>query len=667
MQNNNIYISVGSDRYSTLINQTGVKHHLLPSPSEHNASWDAIILNDGDVLISLCSELTTSEYAKLLRFDKVSKNFKVAMDIKSLFFTQDRTIRDSKIHTCMSEMEDGKIIMCTHTTDKAPEHPAWLPHAYYNNPWTGYAGSHVMIYDPISSQTEYLGIPVPRETLYGGVYHKKTGLFYCLGYIKGHLYSFNPVSKEVHDYGQIVERSSYRLHVGPDDNIYFTTRNGVLLKLDIVKNSVINLGFEMPFDGHLGKPRGYSCFMTNGPDNKMYIASMYTDQLSRYNPIDNTFEVLGRYKEEDYYTDSSPSFDHVGAMGFDKFGCLYLAICPIRHDNKENFKMGSSLIRWDVINGGNPEFLGILGSEEKAIVTTCSLLMNHESDIMYIVQTNHGNDSPDILEIDLSVYRNHCLVQGPKCKDVFINPMNTKYRDHNDTLMKTFHIWNTNPYYALMDRVTPIAVWKDLKLDPGCVTIIGVRVENTIHVELSDGQYAIYTVDGTLIERGIRTEYPMHQRVASVDGFKLPFSYPGRQYLSTKRDIINLRNGDRIMVTNDGLLVVELKGSKSLRNYGPIWVNGQLVSWLKLNRKDVIYGVAGDKDDLHCLFRFTVETGIEWLGYLGCDSERGAFNSPKGGSIVVDSRDRTLVVASKTTLPVIYVYNLQHNISKDSK
>lgn len=661
-----VLIPKDSDRYYTLINQSGVSHHLLPSPSVHNASWDAILTSSKELYLSLCSELTTSEYAKLARFNRDTLEYETCFYTKDTVFNNPRQIRDSKIHTALSEMEDGNLIMVTHTTDKSPEHPAWLPHAFYSNPWTGYAGSQMLIYNPSNGESKYLGIPVQRETLYGGVYSKVTGCYYALGFLKGHLYKINPKTMEVKDYGQIVERASYRLHIASDDNIYFSSRNGILLRLDIKKDKVINLGHQLPHDkGSLNLKKGYICYMTNGPDNRLYIATQFSDVIAVYDVNTNELSELGRYKKETYYTDVREGFDHVGAMGFDKFDVLYLVVCPIRHDGKEDFKMASSLIRWDILNGGEPEFLGILGSSKKAIVTSCSLLMDLDSDEMFIIQTNHGDDAPDILQIDLSVYRKHASEKGPRCEDPFINPDNKLYKEHNESIVRTLNAWNSNPYYCMSDRVTPIAVWQDLNLDPGSVTIKSVRIENTIHVELSDGQFAMYTTDGTLIEKGVSQDLNIHERVASVDGFKLPYSYPGRQYLSTKRDIMNFKSGEKVMVTHDGLLVVE-KTDKTFRNYGPVWINAHLGSWLRLNRKDVIYGVAGDKDDFSCVFRFSVETGIEWLGYLGSESiERGAFNSPQAGAIAVDSRDKHLVIASKTSLPCVYVYKLGGTYDKN--
>lgn len=666
MSKHSVLIPFDSDRYDTLINQTGVSHYLLPSPSVHNASWDAILTSGRDIYMSLCSELTTSEYAKLTHFNRDSNCFETCFYTKTAVFNNDRQIRDSKIHTALSEMEDGRLIMVTHTTDKAPEHPAWLPNAHYSNPWTGYAGSKMFIYDPKDKTERYLGIPVQRETLYGGVYSEITGCYYALGFLKGHLYKINPQTMEVKDYGQIVERASYRLHIAGDQNIYFSSRNGVLLRLNIKEDKVENLNLQLPHDQKtLNLKKGYICFMTNGPDGMLYIATQFTDRIVRFDPKNGTLEELGRYKNTKYYTDGVKGFDHVGAMGFDKLGVLYITVCPIRSDGRENFKMGASLIRWDVLNQKEPEFLGILGSETRAVVTSCSMLMDHVTDEMFIIQTNHGNDAPDILKIDLSAYRDMAHVSGPKCLDPYINPSNNAYEEHDKSIVSTLNAWASNPYYCMSDRVLPIAVWKDLKLDPGSVHIQKVRVENTVHVQLSDGQFAIYTLEGALIEKGVMSELEIFERVASVDGFKLPFTYPGRQYLSTKRDVMNFKTGEKVMVTHDGLLVLE-KLDKTYRNYGPVWINAQLTAWLRLNRRDVIYGVAGDRDDFSCVFRFSVDTGIEWLGFLGSESiEHGAFNSPQGGSIAVDSRDKYLVIASNTTLPCVYIYKLGGNYDKN--
>lgn len=655
--NKDFLLDYNEPMYSTLINQTGVEHYLLPSPSVHNAIWDGYLTSNKELYFSLCSELTTSEYAKLARFDRSNKEVKELFYTKNTYFNSPRYIRDSKIHTAISEMEDGRLIMITHTTDKAPEHPAWLPNAYYGNPWTGYAGSHLIIFDPKDDSIEYLGIPVPRESLYGAVYHKMTKCYYALGFLKGHLYRINPFTMEVKDYGQVVERASYRLVIASDDNIYFSSRNGDLLRFDITLDKVVNLDIQLPNEHETqGKKRGYISYLVNGPDGRLYISTMFTNKLSAYDPETNTLEELGSYMEANEVTNVTPGSNHLSAFDFDKDGILYGSICFIKADSHEDFKVPASLVRWDVLGGKKPEHLGILGSVTKAVVTTCSLVIDRESDDLFVFGTNHGNDAGDILQIDLKEYRNCAHELGPKCEDVFIQKSNGYYDEHNESIVTTLDYWANNSYYCMPDMVLPIAVWRDLKLDPN-YTISGLSVSDSISV-CFNGNVVSYDFGGNLIESNEKVSF---EPFTKDDTGRISFNYPGRQFLQKSVDIIRLDAGGRVLVSEDGLLCYE-SSDGVMRNYGPVWVQSPLISWTKLNNKDIIYGVAGDPDDFSVVFRFTVETGIEWLGYLGVDSVKtGAFSSPKGGLVSVSSDDNHLVITSGTTLQSIYIYNIGGN------
>jgi len=158
------YDAADKDTYRVM-NQTGVRQCVMPSPTTHNASWDGLLGPEGEVYFSLCSELTTSEYARLAVYDPWENRITPLHYTKDFIFPNDRFIRDSKLHTSMAWMNDGRMIMLTHTTDKSPEHPAWMPLAYYHDPWTGYPGSSLLCYDPATGKMENWGIPVHRETL----------------------------------------------------------------------------------------------------------------------------------------------------------------------------------------------------------------------------------------------------------------------------------------------------------------------------------------------------------------------------------------------------------------------------------------------------------------------------------------------------------------------
>ena len=134
-----------------VMNQTGVRQAITDVPT-HNACWDAHLTPDGKLYFSLCSELTVGEYARLYTYDYENNKAIECFATKEILLKSDRYIRDSKFHTCIQTTNDGKLIMVTHTTDKAPQHVAWLPYSFVSNPWEGYPGGELMEYDPATGK-----------------------------------------------------------------------------------------------------------------------------------------------------------------------------------------------------------------------------------------------------------------------------------------------------------------------------------------------------------------------------------------------------------------------------------------------------------------------------------------------------------------------------------
>ena len=79
---------------------------------------------------------------------------------------------------------------------------------------------------------ENCGIPAPKESLYGGVYSKKNNAFYAIGFQRGHIYKYDLTTREATDMGKGIEACSHRMHVGPDENIYFTSPTGYISRVN---------------------------------------------------------------------------------------------------------------------------------------------------------------------------------------------------------------------------------------------------------------------------------------------------------------------------------------------------------------------------------------------------------------------------------------------------
>lgn len=653
-----VYLDLSRPESLRLIDQTGVKQYVFPSPSTHPACWDAITLPDGRILLSLCSELTTGEYAKLFIYDPEKNDAQECAYLKTSQFLSERFIRPSKVHTSMSRMPDGRIIMVTHTTDKAPQHPAWMPIAYYHDPWEGFPGSSMLIFDPGSGKLEDLGIPVPRETLYGGVYNPANGRYYALGFVKGELYEIDPVLHTVRNHGQATEWGSYRLVIGSDDNVYFTTRNGLLQRFNIRTGRIERMDWQMPCIREPGRLPPYFSYALNGPDGRLYMAGMSDMRLSALDPKTGRVEILGSFLDESSYSTESGAHPYIGCMGFDRYGELWACVCTVRKKGAEDYKLPALLVRWDVLRGENPTVLGIAGTPARVITTVCTMLMDHENDRMFLFGSNHGCDGPDVNRIDLPLLRANADRRGPVAQDAIVRPGNTEYQEHHAVLSRGSAVRAQNGTSFCPGSCIPVRLWTEFPSDTQeDSSVRSIRfLENELEVLCAreeSKQLCRFRVspDGQILEKkSVHDASFDHVPGKTQD---LP-SYPGRQYLSEAAHAVELGDGKTLVATKDGLLsVVSDQGVFAL---GPAWINGP-VRAMCADQNGTAWGVAGDDADICMVFSYDARRGLRWHGMVSVsDPERGIFRSPRLDAICVSPDGKRIVIGGGGRMGCVYIF-----------
>lgn len=642
-----------------LMNQTGVRQCVIPSPTTHTACWDTIPAPDGNIYLSLCSELTTGEYTKLAVYDPEKNEIRELAYLKDRLFYSDRWIRPSKIHTSLSWLEDGRLIMVTHTTDKAPQHPAWMPQAYYSNPWEGFPGSHMLIYDPATDRLENLGIPVPRETLYGGVYDPIGQRYYAIGFLKGHLYEINPRTKQVRDHGQVTERASYRMITGSDGNIYFTTRNGFLQRINVRQKRVENLHIQLPWDPAPGRLPPYISYGLNCPDGRMLLAGMNDSRLSVFDPASDTLTVLGNYLGAERFAPEEGAQNYMGCMAFDKDNILYYVICAVRKNSNEDYKLPSMLMRWDLFGGGQPEMLGLIGTPERVVTTTCTMLIDPQTDHMYIFGTNHADDGTDVTAVDLKAYRSNALQPGPTPADPLIFPGNTAYREYAADARMRSRFLGENAVPMALPVAAVIPLWQqfpDTRLQDS--SVVAVRFEGN-HIAAVCGSEHFCEISLSLDGRVLsRREIPAPEAppLPQIDCCTMP-CYPGRQYKRTVTHCVQLADGRKLAATQDGLLAL-LSGGQTYA-LGPAWINGPVQDMTVSADGTKVFGIAGDEEDFGMVFSYDDRQGLRWLGIVQTsDPYRGTYSSPRLTAIATDSSGKYLAIGAGGRMGHIYLYKL---------
>lgn len=640
-----------------VMNQTGVRQARIDVPT-HNACWDGHLTPDGKLYFSLCSELTVGEYAKLYTYDFEKNEAVECFYTKDYLLKSDRYIRDSKFHTSIQTKNDGKLIMVTHTTDKAPQHICWLPYAFSSNPFEGYPGGELMEYDPQTGKVDLLGIPAPRESIYGAVYNPKDDAYYMLGYMRGHFYRYDCKTRKCEDLGQASEYHCYRVALGPDDNVYFSTRSGFLMRYNIEKGQIEDTGCRINDDKEVHNwPYSYMGPCVIGPDGRMYITGNFCDKLSVYDPKTNEMTCAGKLLPCDEYVDNDKQHAMVPGMAFDKYGVLWYVSMSFRDNEDEYYKVPSMLFRWDVLGGGQPECLGLFGTPECVQTHTDSFFIDKEKDILYSVSTNHSKDSPDVICVELEKYRPVRNQLGDIATDKLIfAPGHEEYYEFGLGWHNTKANIRANASMVKAKKISPVRLWKQVpmrEIEDAAVVQIAFDDNDTVSGICGKKKfYAFEMKEGKLT----RWEEISTEKAASkIPSVPAPIAdlpgYPGRAWRANATCECQWLNGSRLVGTYDGFLA-EVRVDGSIRSLGPAISQGPVRAICADLERGVAYGVGGDEEDVGNVFRYDERNGLIYLGYMASDAWDDSIGScanfvlsaiavsPDGSQIAVGACDR---------------------------
>lgn len=678
---NYMYKSLDPENFK-VINQTGVKQACFPlDGTPYNACWDGFLAPDGRVYVPAATEDSIGEYVKLCEYKFDENSFTDLFYGKDVFMAPERAITSSKFHFSIDVMEDGRIIAASHTTDKAPSHPIWLYKQYYYHMWEGYPGSSLVIYDPKTNKVEHLGVITPRETIYGGVYNQKDKGYYCLGYLKGHLYRYSLKTKRLTDFGKVTEWQTFRLHTGPDGNIYGASKSGFLFKLDINTDEIIDLNFEISHNtGGPGDITASNCKSMAGtvniPNSTRFLFTVFGGEgIYSHDTAVNKTEFLGRLLSADEYCESFRSRECAYSLKFDNDNVLWypLTCYPFIDLNGDySFRRAASLMRWDILKGGQPECLGVIGTPCRANATVPSLMLDNKRDIMYLIDTNHGSDGMSLLAIDMRKFKPRMYEKGPGCVDSFLIQNHPRYMAMTNASMAKQEIERANNPDFVADDIIPVRLWRSCRAENSKVIGLAWKDENTVCGICGDNkmpQFAFkISIKGEILEfismdkleanyKNWLLENILPAKPELNQELDLPY-HSGRQYKAVPNADAEWNNGRKIIGTLDGLLAIV--DGENVFSLGPAAPNGPIHCLTTNKEKTVCYGVAGDPEDLGMIFRYDDKKGLRQLGKICYNKENGYGPSASNelSSIVMNKKGDKIAVGSNDRLGVVYIVTL---------
>ena len=666
------YLLPNRDYYA--MSQTGVKQYQYPRRHSHNAIWDSTVGPDGKFYYALASEIATSNYVRFCCYDSRSGEVEELFRIEDVILPTDRSIRASKFHTSISFMNDGRMVMTTHTTDKSPRHPTWLPLPHYHHQWEGFSGGQIIVYDPVLKKAESLGTPVPYESIYGATYDAKYHALYFTGMMRGRLYRYDFETRRVKCLGKVGENNMFRLSVGPDQHIYSASRSGWIYKIDVDQQKIVDLGFQFEHEtyDHNTRYNGLSIARI-GPDNRLYMAVMYSRSIYALDCSTGAVEDMGYYLPTDRV---SPDENRNGIFGmdFDSQGVLWYVVTALNNyeDNRE-FGIPATLFRWDVANGGQPEYAGILGTPDFGGAWVSEVSIFRDEDILYAANSNHSLDGPGLISVNLKEFVPTMGQQTQQLTDGYFDPDDPDYIDSGTFIQQQELLMHEYSCGVRLSHMKPILLWRALapdQIENSAVKGLYYDDDGILHGVCGADKMFYFTIRNSTLHTIKPVEEVEQWKIDKALNRELPDirlnnqmpHIPGRQYKRNITAAVCMDSGQIFAGTQDGVAAVINDGVAF--GLGPVANNGPVHQVVVTPDGKRVFGVAGDEDDIAILFTYDDSNGLRQLGFMdsgSCASIDDLFFLTVVRSCAISPDGKYLAVGADERIGTVVIYELDND------
>lgn len=671
--------------YFHLVSQDALTFTRFPSDRPHNSLWDFSPGPGGRMFVALCAELTAPLSAQLFEFHWPERRLEFLMDAGQVTLHPPAAIPPSKLHSSLHATRDGKMIMTTHTTARAPGHRFWLFESYYAHQWEGFPGSHVLEWDPAHRQGRTLGVPVPRDSIYGAMYDDRYHALWFTTFLRGHLYRLDLTTNRLEDFGQITEFASFRLAKDRLGNIYVSSRSGHLFHIEVATRRIRDIGrLNAEADlSPLARSHRPMAFYTNGPDGRLWIAPQFGEFFYIVDPETRRMERSAHHLPPDRRHNTPEG--GVTCLTFDSQGVLWYGRWQLPH-----WAGCVHLMRWDVLGGGLPECVGLLGTLYRATHTITEGILD-SNDIWHLADCNHAEDPPGILSVDLRKAAAGCGCASTSVPSLDPNPYlafaggeqrypgwpasRAEFETRSaglrrviaeDDQLKAFLARQANSTVpAAVTRA--VRVWEHLPFGESAVQWLAWNGPNELLAWCgADGRHRVRVRSGIVTEVGPRAadELPPcdAEPPPAVRAAALPYRQC-RQFMAQPSCWVPWGQQHGLVGTADGLLAKVDLVSGDCFGLGAVAPHGPVRQLVVTPDGQRAFGIAGSERDLGHLFCYDDRCGLRELGrtkYFPVVGDLGGpepvFCNSEPSCLAVSPDGRTLAVGTRDQLACVYLF-----------
>lgn len=292
-------ISIGfarGDRNVKVMDHSFYEEILFPGYEKLNAVWD-LHVSGPYVYVALCAEAPFGGSAALFRYDTRTGEKKMILNPDRVAGVDLETgvLPQSKFHTAIRTMKDGRLFMVSHNTAAGLYQPYWVLYSLWHDP-TGFS-SRAFIYDPVKDLAIYKGVPIPNEDIYYGQIDRDWNLYYACGIRTGSLYVIDLNDMSVTEIAN--HPCNIAIVVDDDHMVYTTDHKERIWKWDPIRKKSTMKGLRMPHSPFLTESVGSCTYAWKDPDGWIYAVAQYCNRICRFKPNEGIMQDLGNGWRED--------------------------------------------------------------------------------------------------------------------------------------------------------------------------------------------------------------------------------------------------------------------------------------------------------------------------------------------------------------------------------
>jgi WD40 repeat protein len=452
-----------------------------------------------------------------------------------------------------------------------------------------------------------------------------------------------------------------------------------MFKIDTANEKIIDLNYRVPFFSY-GENYTFGASFGNisngkiGPDGRLYFSIMYGPDIIALDTKSGKIENMGPYLPTDRYA-ITENRNGVFGFDFDSKGVMWYCVSSVSDGSvPEQPAQPASLFRWDLINGGRPEWAGIIGTHERVCYVHSELHI-HNDNIM-IVETNHADESASVFTIDLNDFEPSInqmnQVDLTRIKDNMFKPGNPTSYGYSRLFDHQAKISDENPHSFDGKIYEAHRIWRELapeNIENSPIQNIVWHEDGSLHGLCGNKNEYVFKIAEGKVEyvtpiNKMNEDYVLGLRkkdsLKNLDQAIVLPSYPGRQYKAVASSFAEMSGNRTLIGTLDGFIAVRCENQ--LYWLGMAGSNGPIRDMCSTPDGKTVYGVAGDAEDLGMVFTYDDSYGLRLRGYIKHGSSKlssGIISCNVLSCCRVSKDGNFLAIASADRLGTVVIYTLK--------